>query len=81
MESILNSEIFFFITSICVIFVTLAILVLLIYFIKIIHNFYKISNILKKYTKETETELNELAGHIRKSPLFTFIFGKEKKKK
>jgi len=44
-------------------------------------NFYKISKILKNYTKDTEIELRELGNHIRQSKLFTFFFGKEKAKK
>lgn len=81
MESILRSDIFFFITSISVVVVTLVFLVAGFYFIKMIRNFYKISAILKNYTKETEGELRKMGAHIRQSPLFTFIFGKEKVKK
>lgn len=81
MESILRSDIFFFITAISVVVITIFILIALFYFIKIMINFYKISKTLEKYTKETEMELRELGHHIRQSPLFTFIFGKEKNKK
>jgi hypothetical protein len=81
MESILRSDIFFFITSICVVVATLVFLVAGFYFIKMIRNFYKISETLKNYAKDTEGELREMGTHIRQSPLFTFIFGKEKTKK
>lgn len=81
MESILKSDIFFFITSVSVVVLTLFSLVALFYFIKILRNFYKISNILKKYTEDTANELGNIGQHIRQSKLFTFFFGKEKVKK
>jgi hypothetical protein len=81
MESILKSDIFFFISSISVVIITLVLLTAGFYFIKILRNFYKISNILKNYTESTAVELKEMAEHIRQSRLFTFIFGKEKVKK
>ena len=81
MESILRSDMFFFITSISVIIITVFLLVALFYFIKMLRNFYKISSILKNYTENTETELKEMGSHIRQSPIFTFIFGKEKIKR
>lgn len=81
MESILRSDIFFFITSISVIIISIFLLVALFYFIKMLRNFYKISSILRNYTEDTEGELREMGQQIRQSPLFTFIFGKEKIKK
>ncbi len=81
MESILRSDIFFFITSVSVIIITIFLIVALFYFIKILRNFYKISEILKNYVKDTENNLKDMGHHIRQSPLFTFMFGKEKIKK
>ena len=80
MESILKSDIFFFITSIAVIILTLALLTALYYFIRMMMNFYKISKVLRCHVESTEQELHELGSHIRQSPLFTFFFGKEKVK-
>ena len=81
MESIIKSDIFFFITSISVIIITIVLLVAGFYFIKMLRNFYKISTILKNYTEDTEGELRDMGYHIRNSPLFTFIFGKERVKR
>jgi len=81
MESILRSDIFFFITSISVIVITIVLLVAGVYFIKILINFHKISAILRNYVENTETELKDIGHHIRQSPLFTFFFGKEKTKR
>ena len=80
MESILKSDIFFFITSVSVIAITIVLLVASFYFIKMIRNFYKISEILKNYTEDTNNEIRDIGSHIRNSRLFTFIFGKEKTK-
>jgi len=81
MESILRSDLFFFITSISVVIITIVLLVAGFYFIKMLRNFYKISKILKNYTENTENEIREIGYHIRHSPLFTFFFGKEKSKR
>jgi len=79
MESILKSDIFFFITSISVVVIASFVVVAIFYFIKILRNFYKISKILRRYAESTEAGLKDLGEEIRRSPLFTFLFGKEKK--
>ncbi len=81
MDSILKSDIFFFITSISVIVISSFVLVAIFYLIRILRNFYKISKILRRYAETTEAGLRDLGEEIRKSPLFTFIFGKPKNKK
>lgn len=81
MESIIKADIFFFISSIATIIITIVFLVAGFYFIKIIRNFYKISNILRNATENAEDGLKEMGEHVRQSPLFTFFFGKEKKSK
>lgn len=81
MESILKSDIFFFITSLSVVVIASFLVVAIFYFIKILRNFYKISKILRRYAETTEASLKDLGEEIRRSPLFTFLFGKEKAKK
>jgi MFS-type transporter involved in bile tolerance (Atg22 family) len=80
MESILKSDIFFFITSICMVVFTIIFLIAGIYFIKIVKNFYKISKILRMHVEEIDDNLRDLGEHIRNSKLFIFLFGKEKVK-
>ncbi|MFA6392745.1 MAG: DUF948 domain-containing protein [Candidatus Paceibacterota bacterium] len=70
METILKSEIFFFISSISVVLVTVIFIILGIYLIKIMINFSKISDNLRK-TVDGATS----------SSLFKFFFGKKKKGK
>ena len=81
MESFLKADIFFFITSICVVVITLVLLIAGIYFIRMIRNFYKISKVLRNCAENAGEGLQDLGHQIRQSPLFTFIFGKEKEKK
>jgi hypothetical protein len=81
MESIIKADIFFFISSIATIIITIVLLVAGFYFIKILRDFHKISSILRKMTENAEEGLSEMAEHVRQSPIFTFIFGKENKKK
>jgi hypothetical protein len=81
METILKADIFFFITSVCTVFVTIFFLVALFYFIKILRNFSKISTIFKNSAEDMDENLREMGEHVRNSPIFTFIFGKEKNKK
>lgn len=80
METLLKADIFFLITSIFVILMTIVSVIVGIYFIKIIRNFYKISKILRQSTENIDSDLRELGNEIRESPLFTFIFGKRKSK-
>lgn len=81
MESILKSDVFFFITSLSVIIMTAFLLVALYFFIRILINFYKISRILRNYAESADTGIKDLVSHVRQSRLFTFFFGKEKTKK
>ncbi|MFA7000454.1 MAG: DUF948 domain-containing protein [Candidatus Paceibacterota bacterium] len=70
METILKSEIFFFISSISVVLITVIFIILGIYLIKIMINFSKISDSLRK-----------TADGATASPLFKFFFGKKRKKR
>lgn len=81
MESILKADIFFFITTIFVSIIAIITIIVGIYFILVVKNFYKISKILKNYAESADTNLRELGEQIRHSKLFTFLFGKEKVKK
>jgi flagellar biosynthesis/type III secretory pathway M-ring protein FliF/YscJ len=84
MESILKSEIFFFISSISVILITVIFIIFIIfsfYLIKIMRNFSHISDRLKKTVDEAASSLEEVGDNIRESSIFNFFFGKKKKSK
>lgn len=82
METILNSEIFFLISSFCLVFITLLLLVVLIYIINIARIFYDIMKIVKKKTGELSSKLDDVEEQIADSKLMTFFsFFLTKKKK
>lgn len=79
MESILKSEIFFFISSISVILITIMFVVVGFYLIKIMRNFSHISERLKETVDGASMSLEEVGSNIKESPLFQFFFGKKRK--
>ena len=80
MESILKSEIFFFISSISVILITIIFIVVGFYLIKIMKNFSHISDELKKTVDGAASSLSEVGDNIKNNPVFKFFFGSKRKK-
>ena len=81
MEPILKSEIFFFITSISVIIITIIFGIAGFYLIKIMKNLSNISDKLKRAADSVESNMEEIGDRVKESPIFTFIFGKKKAKR
>ena len=81
MESIIRSDIFFFITSVSVIVFTIFFIIIGFYFVRIMRNFAHVSDTLKKAVDDTDIELRDMVEHVRESTAFSFIFGKKKTKK
>lgn len=81
MESILKSEIFFFISSISVILITIIFVIVGFYLIKIMRNFSHISERLKETVDGAASSLEEVGDNIKESRLFRFFFGKKRKTK
>ena len=81
METILKSEIFFFITSISVIIITVVFVIAGYYLIRIMRNLSKISDTLKKAVDNTESNIEEIGERVKESWIFNFVFGKKKTKK
>jgi len=81
MESILKSEIFFFISSLSIIIITIIFVIIGFYLIKTMKNFSIISEKLKKTVSGATASLEEIGDNIKDSPLFVFFFGKKKTNK
>ncbi|MFA6386748.1 MAG: DUF948 domain-containing protein [Candidatus Paceibacterota bacterium] len=81
MESILKSEIFFFISSISVILITIIFVIVGFYLIKIMRNFSHISERLKETVDGAYSSLEEVGDNIKESSIFRFFFGKKRKNK
>lgn len=81
METILKSEIFFFISSISVILITIIFVIVGFYLIKIMRNFSHISERLKETVDGAASSLEEVGDNIKESRIFRFFFGKKRKNK
>jgi uncharacterized protein YoxC len=80
MESILKSEIFFFISSISVVLITVIFIIIGFYLIKIMRNFSHISEVLRNTVDGAASSLEEVGNDIKESTLFKFFFGSKRKK-
>ncbi len=81
MQSIMKADIFFFITSISIVLLTVIFIIIGFYVIKITKNFSDISEKLKQSVDSATDELKDMGEHVRQSPIFSFIFGRPKKTK
>ena len=81
METILKSEIFFFITSISVIIFTVVFVIAGYYFIRIMKNLSSVSDSLKRTVDNAESNIGEISEQIKESRIFNFVFGKKRKTK
>lgn len=84
MEPILKSDIFFFITSLFVVILTVVLVWLGYYLIKIFKDLSEISTTLKKGVEDVSTKIRNAKDNIMKNPLISFIlskFGKTKNTK
>jgi uncharacterized protein YoxC len=79
MGTILKSEIFFFISSISVVLITVIFVIVGFYLIKIMRNFSHISETLKRTVDGAASSLEEVGDNIKESTIFKFFFGKKKK--
>jgi uncharacterized protein YoxC len=79
METILKADIFFFISSISVILVTVIFIIVGVYLIKIMRNFSHISERLKETVDGATSSMEEVGDSIKESFLNKFYFLKNKK--
>lgn len=78
MDTLFKADIFFFITSIAVVLITLFLLVVLFRFIGILNDFKSITNKLKQGVGAASDNIVELIENINGNSFFRFIFGKKK---
>lgn len=81
MDSIIQSDIFFFISSISAIVFTVFFIIIGFYLVKTMKNFHHISQTLREAVDDTDQELREMIDQVRESSIFNFLFGKKKSKK
>ncbi len=81
MDTLLKADIFFFITSVAVVVLTILVIVALVYFIKILRNVEDISKTVRDSVDNASSHVEELLNKLMDNPLFRFIFGKKKESK
>lgn len=80
MAQVLQSDIFFFITSIFVVVLTVVLIISGFYLIKIMKDFADVAKRIKKTVRDTTSSIEEVGSKISDSALFNLIFSKNKKK-
>jgi len=78
MGNLIHADIFFFITSIAVILLTILLILAFVYLIQILKNFRDISEIIKNGATKASMHIEDLSNSVVNNPIFRFIFGKKK---
>ncbi len=78
METLIKTDIFFFVTTISVIILTIFLIICFYYFARILKNFKDISVLLKKGVNNASKNIDDIGKQVSDSSLFRFIFGKKK---
>ncbi len=81
MENILQSEIFFFISSISFIILSILLAVAVINIISILRDFKSVSRKIKNGADYAGEHVEELAKNLEETTLYKIIFGKKRKTK
>jgi len=82
MESVLHSDVFFFVTTIAVVVVAIFFIIVLVYIIRILKNIKDVSDIVKNNAMFLSGDLSEIRKKIKKlfDSLIKLISRKTKKK-
>jgi len=79
METLIHADIFFFITSIAVIILTILLCICLYYLSGALKNFRDITDTLKANVENASDHFEELIERVEENAIFRFIFGGNKK--
>ncbi len=80
MEPILKSDIFFFISSVSVVILTILLSIGVFYLIKILRDFSKISETLSQTASDIGEKVKNMQEDISKIPIIGFLFRSKHKK-
>lgn len=81
METFMKADIFFFITTIAVVVLTIFVAITLYYVIQILANFRKISDIMRGGAENVEESIKEVSENLANNPFIKMFFGRKTKKK
>lgn len=80
MDTLMKANVFFFVTTIAVVLVTLAILVVSFYVVKALEQARCVLEEVEEHVGETSDEVKELIFDLRESFVYRFLFKKKRKK-
>ena len=81
MEAILKADIFFFVTTIFVVILTVILCIVGFHLIRIMRNFSHVSDVLRETVDDAHGELQNITDQVKNSMLFSFIFGRKSGRK
>jgi uncharacterized protein YoxC len=81
METLIHADIFFFITSIAVVLLTVGSIVVFVYVIRAAQKIEKYADSVGEGMKETSDEVRDMAAEVRESFLFNMLFKKKRRSK
>ncbi|MFA6524334.1 MAG: DUF948 domain-containing protein [Candidatus Paceibacterota bacterium] len=79
MNTLLQSQIFFFISSIGFVLLWILVVIFLFYLIRATNTFYRIMDKLEKNVDKISDTTKDLLEEVRDSTMFSFLFGKKRK--
>lgn len=79
MNSLIQSQIFFFVSSIGFVVLWILVIIFLFYLIRATNTFFRIMNKLEKDIDEIGDTTKEMVEEVRDSTIFNFLFGKKKR--
>jgi len=81
MDTLIQADIFFFISAVGTIILTILAAVALYYLIRILRDFSNISDTLKRGVDKASGHMDELVDMLMSNALFRFFFGKKRTRK
>ncbi len=81
MDTLMKADIFFFISSISAVVLTIFAIIALYYLIRVLRDFSEISDTLKRGVDKASGHLDDLVDMLMSNALFRFFFGKKRTRK
>ncbi len=79
MSTLIQSQVFFFISSVGFVILWILVAIFLVYLIRIIHTFTRIMKQIEKNIDEIGDTTKDMLSDLRESAVFRFVFGKKRR--
>ncbi len=80
MDTLMQADIFFFISSIGFVLITIGVLILVYYAIRAVRRFEEFTEVVEAHIEDAKDGVMDFKEDIKESLVYNFIFGKKKKK-